>query len=151
PVVQKDMPIYLDGIGNVVAFATVTVHTQVDGRIDKIAFREGQDVKKGDLLAQIDPRPFQAQLAQASAAKIRDEAQLAGAERNFVRYTDGFKNGLSSQQQLDDQTALVAQLKGTIAADQAAIETARVNLDYTHISSPIDGVTGIRLIDQGNI
>jgi multidrug efflux system membrane fusion protein len=151
PVAQRDMPIYLDGIGNVVATATVTVHTQVDGRIDRIAFREGQEVKKGDLLAQIDPRPFQAQLAQAQAALARDQAQLDGAVKNLQRYTELRQSGLSSQQQLDDQTALVAQLKGTVAADQAAISTARLNLDYSHITSPIEGVTGIRLIDQGNL
>jgi multidrug efflux system membrane fusion protein len=151
PVVQRDMPIYLEGLGNVLASATVTVHTQVDGRIDRIAFVEGQEVKKGDLLAQIDPRPFQTQLASANAALARDQAQLAGAEKNLERYTELRQSGLSTQQQLDDQTALVAQLKGTIGADQAAIASARLSLDYARITSPIDGVTGIRLIDQGNL
>jgi multidrug efflux system membrane fusion protein len=151
PVVQKDMPIYLEGLGNVQAFATVTVRTQIEGRIDRIAFTEGQQVKKGDLLAQIDPRPYQVQLANASAAMARDRAQLGGATKNFERFTQMNKEGLSSQQQLDDQTALVAQLKGTVAADQASIDSAHLNLEYCRITSPIDGVTGIRQIDQGNI
>lgn len=151
PVAQKDMPIYLDGIGNVIASQTVTVHTQVDGRIDKIAFKEGQEVKKGDLLAQIDPRPFETQLRSAQAAMARDQAQLAGAVRNLDRYTELAKTGLSSQQQVDDQNTMVQQLRGSIAADQASIDSARLSLDYARITSPIDGVTGIRLIDQGNI
>lgn len=151
PVVRRDMPIYLEGLGNVAAWATVTVHTQVDGRVDRIAFNEGQTVKKGNLLAQIDPRPFQNQLNTANAAMVRDRAQLAGAVRNFERYTDLAKNGLSSQQTVDDQAVLVAQLKATVNSDQAAIDSARLSLDYAHITSPINGVTGIRLIDQGNI
>lgn len=151
PVAQRDMPIYLDGLGNVLATATVTVRALVDGRIDRIAFTEGQEVHKGDLLAQIDPRPFQNQLRAAEAAMARDRAQLAGAVRNLERYTELAKNGLSSAQQVDDQTALVNQLRGTVAADQASIDTARLSLDYAHITSPIDGVTGIRLVDQGNI
>jgi multidrug efflux system membrane fusion protein len=148
---QRDMPIYLEGLGNVLASATVTVKTQVDGRIDRIAFREGQEVKKGDLLAQIDPRPFHAQLDAAQAALTRDNATLLGAVRNLERYGELHKSGLSSQQQVDDQAALVAQLRGTTASDNAAIETARLNLDYAHITSPVDGVTGIRLVDQGNV
>ena len=151
PVAQKDMPIYLEGLGNVLAFATVTVHTQIDGRIDRIAFTEGQSVKKGDLLAQIDPRPYQVALANAEAARARDAAQLGGAAKNLERYTEMNKNGLASQQQVDDQTALVAQLKGTVATDQAAIDSARLNIEYCRITSPIDGVTGIRNIDQGNL
>jgi multidrug efflux system membrane fusion protein len=151
PVVQKDMPLYLEGIGNVVAFATVTVKAQVDGRIDKIGFVEGQQVHKGDLIAQIDPRPFQAQLNSAQAALARDSATLNGAIKNLDRYHELNKQGLSSQQQVDDQVALVAQLRGTVAADSASIDSARLNLDYAHITSPIDGVTGIRLVDQGNL
>jgi membrane fusion protein, multidrug efflux system len=151
PVVRRDMPIYLEGLGNVLASATVTVHTLVDGRIDKIAFREGQEVKKGDLLAQIDPRPFQNQLNTANAAMVRDQAQLAGAVRNLERYTELAKNGLNSQQSVDDQAVLVAQLKATVNSDQAAIDSAKLSLDYARISTPIDGVTGIRLVDQGNI
>jgi multidrug efflux system membrane fusion protein len=151
PVVQRDMPLYLEGIGNVVAYATVTVKAQVDGRIDKIGFVEGQQVHKGDLIAQIDPRPFQAQLNSAQAALARDSATLGGALKNLDRYHELAKQGLSSQQQVDDQVALVAQLRGTVAADSASIDSARLNLDYAHITSPIDGVTGIRLVDQGNL
>lgn len=151
PVVQRDMPIYLDGLGNVVAWNTVTVHTQVDGRIDCIAFREGQEVHKGDLLAQIDPRPFQAVLNSAQAALARDQAQLVGAKRNLDRDIALLKDGLASQQTVDDQQVTVNQLQATLGADRATIDSARLNLDYSHITSPLDGVTGIRLIDQGNI
>jgi multidrug efflux system membrane fusion protein len=151
PVAQRDMPIYLEGIGNVLAWATVTVRTQVDGRIDKIAFQEGQEVHKGDLLAQIDPRPFENQLHTADATRIRDSAQLAGAKRTLERDRALLKDGLTSQQTVDDQEVAVAAAQATLGVDQAAIDAARLSLDYAHITSPIDGVTGIRLVDQGNI
>jgi membrane fusion protein, multidrug efflux system len=151
PVGQRDMPIYLDGLGNVLATATVTVHVQVDGLLQRVVFTEGQQVKKGDLLAQIDPRPFQATLDSAAGALARDNAQYQEAIKNLDRYKELSKNGLTSQQTVDDQAALVQQLHGTVALDQAAINTARLSLEYTRVTSPIDGVTGVRLVDQGNL
>ena len=151
PVVQKDVPVYLTGIGNVQAFNTVTVRARVDGQVDKIAFTEGQDVHEGDLLAQIDPDPYKAALNQAMAKKGQDEAQLANARVDLKRYSDLLANEGVTQQQYDTQKSLVDQLIATVNADQAAIESAKVLLAYTTIVSPIDGRTGIRLIDQGNI
>jgi multidrug efflux system membrane fusion protein len=150
-VTQKDVPIYLTGIGNVQAFNTVTVHPRVDGEVDKIAFTEGQDVKTGDLLAQIDPDPFRAVLAQAVAKKGQDEAQLANARIDLNRYSEMVTNAAVTAQQYDTQKALVDQLVATINADQATIDSAKVMLAYTTISSPIDGRIGIRLVDKGNI
>jgi len=148
---RRDVPIYLEGLGNVVAIKTVTVHTQVDGRLVSVPFREGQAVKKGDLLAQIDPRPFQAQLDQARGALARDEAQLKNARVNVARDRQLVAQNLVAQQQLDADAATAGQLEGAIQMDRAAIETAQLNLDYARIVSPIDGVTGIRLVDPGNI
>jgi multidrug efflux system membrane fusion protein len=150
-VAQRDVPVYLDGLGNVVASATVTVRAQVDGRLDRVAFREGQEVKKGELLAQIDPRPFDNQLHLAEASQARDRAQLAGARVNLDRYEAMRKDGLTTQQQVDDQRALVAQLDATTRADQAQIDSARLNLDYARVTAPIDGVLGVRLVDSGNV
>jgi multidrug efflux system membrane fusion protein len=147
----RDLPITLEGLGTVTAYKTVNVRPQVDGRLDKVAFQEGQAVKRGDVLAQIDPRPFAIQLHQAEAALARDQAQLAGAERNLTRYDAVVKDRLIPQQQADDQRALVEQLRGTVKADQAQIENARLNLDYARITSPIDGVTGVRQVDPGNL
>jgi multidrug efflux system membrane fusion protein len=151
PVVAKDMPVYLDGLGNVVASATVTVRAQVSGRLDDVLFKEGQEVHKGDVLAQIDPRPFRIQLHQADASLARDRAQLEGARRNLDRFTALGKDGLSSKQQIDDQRTLVAQLEATTRADQAQIESAQLSLDFARVTSPIDGVTGVRLVDRGNV
>jgi multidrug efflux system membrane fusion protein len=150
-VMKKDMPIYLEGVATVQAFNTVTVRARVDGQIEKVAFVEGQDVKKGDLLAQIDPAPFQTALAQAIAKKGQDEAQLANARVDLKRYADLLANEGVTQQQYDTQKALVNQLEATVKADEAAIESAKVQLDYTTIVSPLDGRTGIRQVDQGNI
>ena len=150
-VAEKDVPIYLGGIGTVQAFNTVTVHARVDGQVTKIAFTEGQDVHAGDLLAQIDPDPFRTALEQTVAKKGQDEAQLANARVDLKRYADLLANEGVTQQQYDTQKALVDTLAATVNADQAAIESAKVQLAYTTIVSPIDGRTGIRQVDQGNI
>ena len=146
---QGDVPIFLAGLGTVRAYNTVTIHTQVQGEIEQILFKEGRTVHKGDLLAQIDPRTFEAQLDQATAAKERDQAQLANERKNLDRF---IKLGdFASKQTVDNQRALVAQLRAAVASDQGAIDNARTMLSYTRITSPIDGVTGIRQVDQGNI
>jgi membrane fusion protein, multidrug efflux system len=148
---SQDVPIYATGIGTVQAFNTVTIRTRVDGQIDKVAFTEGQDVKVGDLLAQIDPRPFQAQLEQAQAQKASHEAQLVDAKIDLKRFTNLAKSGAATGQSVDTQKALVAQLEANIQADQAAIDNATVQLGYTTITAPIAGRTGLRLVDAGNI
>ena len=146
---RRDFPIYLTGLGTVQGFNTVVVRTRVDGQIDQIAFKEGQLVKKGDLLAHIDPRPFQAALDQAKAKKAQDEASLANANLDLQRYT---KLGeFATRQQTDTQRSTVQQLTAQIAADDAAISNAQTQLDYTSIRAPIAGVTGFRQVDQGNI
>jgi multidrug efflux system membrane fusion protein len=150
-VTQSDVPIYLQGLGTVQAFYTVTVTARVDGELEKIGFTEGQTVHKGDLLAEIDPRPNQAALAQALATKAKDAAQLANARRDFERYTVLQPQDLASKQTVDTQRAMVDQLTAQLAIDEAQIANARTQLDYTRITSPIDGRTGIRLIDPGNI
>jgi membrane fusion protein, multidrug efflux system len=150
--VQKaDVPVYLEGLGTVQAFYTVTVTARVDGQIDKVAFREGQDVKKGDLLVQIDPRPYQAALGVAIAARAKDVATLDNARRDMERYSELAPEDLASKQTVDTQRALIAQLTAQLKGDDATIDNARTQLDYTTITSPIDGRTGIRLVDPGNI
>jgi len=151
PVKRADYPIVLQSIGQVQAFNTVLVRARVDGQIMKIAFKEGQMVKQGDLLAQIDPRPFQAALDQAVAKKAQDDATLANAKLDLARYSTLAKQDFATKQQLDTQNALVLQLTATIAADSAAIEAARTQLDYTTIRAPISGRAGFRLIDEGNL
>jgi membrane fusion protein, multidrug efflux system len=149
PVQKVDFPVYLMGLGSVQGFNTVLVRTRVDGQIDKIAFKEGQQVNQGDLLAEIDPRPFQASLDQAKAKKAQDEANLANANLDLQRYT---KLGeFATRQQTDTQRSTVAQLTAQIAADDAAIFNAQTQLDYTQIKSPIPGVAGLRQVDIGNI
>jgi multidrug efflux system membrane fusion protein len=150
-VTREDVPVWLEGLGNVSAFLTVTVKPQVDGRLDKVLFKEGQSVKKGDVLAQIDPRPFAIQLESAQAALARDKANLKNAQVNVERYTALSQDNLIPQQQLTDQQATAAQLAAQVTGDQAQIDAARLNLDYARITSPIDGVTGVRLVDQGNV
>jgi multidrug efflux system membrane fusion protein len=148
---QADVPIYLQGLGTVQAFYTVTVTARVDGELQKIGFTEGQTVHKGDLLAQIDPRPNQAAFEQAVATKAKDAAQLANAKRDFERYTVLQPQDLASKQTVDTQRAMVDQLTAQLQVDQAQIDNARTQLDYTRITSPIDGRTGLRLVDPGNI
>lgn len=146
----QNVPIYVRGLGNVQAFQMVTVRSRVDGNITKVLFTEGQEVKAGDPLFEIDPRPFQAALEQAQATKTKDEAQLKGAQLDLERYQKLLPTGFQTRQQYDQQVATVGQLKGAIAADQAQIDTAQLNLQYTDIRSPIDGRTGARLVDLGN-
>jgi membrane fusion protein, multidrug efflux system len=148
---RRHVSVYLTGLGNVVAFNRVTVHVRVDGELEAVNFVEGQDVKQGDQLAQIDPRPFQAQLDEAEAAKARDEAHLANAKLDLERYTSLVAKDYATRQSVDTQQALIAQLEATIRGDQAAIENAQTQLSYTSIVSPLDGRTGMRLIDRGNI
>ncbi|MFC7474818.1 efflux RND transporter periplasmic adaptor subunit [Dankookia sp. GCM10030260] len=148
---QRDVPIRLDAIGTVQAFNTITVRAQVDGQLQEIAFREGQMVKQGDILARIDPRSYQAALDQAVAKKAQDEAQLANARLDLQRYTTLARNEGVSRQQQDTQRAQVAQFEALVASDQGAIDAARTQLSFTTIRSPIDGRVGLRLVDQGNI
>jgi membrane fusion protein, multidrug efflux system len=150
-VTHADVPIYLSGLGTVQAFYTVTVTARVDGELQKVAFTEGETVRKGDLLAQIDPRPNQAAYEQAIATKAKDVAQLANAKRDLDRYTLLQPQDLASKQTVDTQRALVDQLTAQLQVDQALIDNARTQLDYTRITSPINGRTGIRLVDPGNI
>lgn len=148
---KRDVPIYLDGLGTVQALNTVTVRARIDGEIKRIAFSEGQDVKAGDLLVEIDEAPYRAAYDQAVAKKAQDEAQLANAQLDLDRYQDLAGKKVISSQQLDTQKALVRQLDSTVRADEAAVASAKVQLDYTKVLAPIDGRTGIRLVDQGNV
>jgi membrane fusion protein, multidrug efflux system len=148
---RADVPVFLEGLGTVQAFYTVTVTARVDGEIENVAFKEGQDVKKGDLLVQIDPRPYQAALGVAIATRDKDRAQLANAQRDMERYSELAPEDLASKQTVDTQKALIAQLTAQLKGDEAAIDNARTQLDYTTIRSPIDGRLGIRQVDPGNI
>jgi membrane fusion protein, multidrug efflux system len=149
PVEKADFPVYLTGLGTVQGFNTVVVRTRVDGQIDKIGFKEGQLVNQGDLIVEIDPRPFRAALDQAKAKKSQDEANLANANLDLQRYT---KLGeFATRQQTDTQRSTVAQLTAQIAADDAAISNAQTQLDYTAVKAPISGVAGLRQVDIGNI
>jgi multidrug efflux system membrane fusion protein len=147
---KKDVPIYRVGIGTVQAYNTVNVHPQVSGTLVRVAFQEGQDVKKGDLLAEIDPRTFQAQLEQATSKKDQDIAQLNNGKALLDRDTDLFKKGVLDHQTYDTQRFLVDQLNATVKGDQAAIDNAQTLLDYTRVTAPFDGRCGIRQVDQGN-
>jgi membrane fusion protein, multidrug efflux system len=148
---QHDVPIYLRGVGTVIAYNTVVVRSQIQGQISQIAFTEGQTVGIGDLLAQIDPRPYQAQLDQMIANRERDEAQLTNGLANLNRYSQLLDKGYATPQLADTQTAQVAQLKSAIKSDEALIEQAKLQLGYASLTSPIAGVTGFRQVDVGNI
>jgi membrane fusion protein, multidrug efflux system len=147
---RKNVPVYVRGLGAVQAFNTVRVSTRVDGQITKVFFTEGQEVKAGDPLFEIDPRPFRAALDQAEAAEERDVAQLKGAQLDLERYAKLVPSGWQSRQSYEDQQATVGQLQGAIKADQAQIDTAKLNLEYATVVSPLDGRTGARLVDIGN-
>src|SRR5260370_19236964 len=148
---RGDLPVYFNGIGTVTAFNTVTVRSRVDGQLTSVAFREGQFVHEGELLAQIDPRPFQVQLAQAQGQLAKDQALRRDAEVNLERFKLLFKEGVIPQQQLDTQAALVGQFDGAIASDQSQIDNAKLQLTYSRITAPISGRIGLRLVDVGNI
>ncbi|MGD0430247.1 MAG: efflux RND transporter periplasmic adaptor subunit [Acetobacteraceae bacterium] len=150
-VTVQDVPQFLQGIGTVQAFNTVTVKSRVDGAIVKVAFTEGQEVRKGDLLFQIDPRPYEATLAQATANKEKDQAQLITAQADLVRYGRLVGSGFQTRQSFEQQQGLVAQFQAAIKGDEAQIESARLNIGYTDILSPIDGRLGARLVDAGNL
>jgi membrane fusion protein, multidrug efflux system len=148
---RQDVPIYLTGLGTVQALFTVALHAQVDGKLQSVFFKEGQRVKKGDVLAKIDPRLYQAALDQAKARKAVDDATLVAAEKDLARFRTLVLKNAETQQNLDLQQAKVDQTKASIDADVAAIETAQTNLDYTDIVAPCDGRMGVRLVDPGNI
>jgi multidrug efflux system membrane fusion protein len=150
-VTEHDVPIYLTGVGTVIAYNTDIVRSQIQGQIVSINFAEGQPVRSDSLLAQIDPRPYQAQIEQYTANRDRDQAQLANAIANLNRYVPLEKEGWATAQLLDTQRAQVAQLQNAVKSDQALIDAANVQLSYTRLTSPIQGVTGIRQIDVGNI
>ena len=145
-----DMPLTIDALGTVTPFETVTIRTQIAGTLQKVGFAEGQIVKTGDFLAQIDPRPYEAALAQAQGQLAKDQALLGQAESDLARYQKLAKQDSIAQQQVADQAALVAQDKAAIAADQAMVKTAELNVAYTHIVSPVTGRVGLRLVDPGN-
>ncbi len=147
----QDMPVWLAGVGNVQPLNIVNVKVRVDGQLQRVAFTEGTDVRRGDLLAQIDPRPFQAQLKQSTANLARDEAQLANAKLNLARFEKLASVGAAASQNVDTFRAQIAQFEAAVQADQAMIDTARLNLEFTTVRSPLAGRVGLRLIDPGSI
>lgn len=151
PVERRDVTVSLSGLGTVQASQTVNIHTRVDGTLQAVTFTEGQRVKAGDVLARLDPRLAQAALAQAEAAKAKDEAQLRSAQADLARFTQLAQKDYASKQQLDQQQATVDQLKAAIASDVAAIQSAQTDLDYMTITAPVDGRMGIRQLDAGNV
>jgi multidrug efflux system membrane fusion protein len=147
----QDLPIALNGIGTVQPLSVVEVKVRVDGQLDKVAFTEGQEVRAGELLAQIDPRPFEAQLAQAEATRTKDQAQLVNANSDVTRYSTLLDTGGVAIQTMDAARAQVAAMEATVRADQAAVETAKLQLEFTRLVSPIDGRVGLRLVNAGSI
>jgi membrane fusion protein, multidrug efflux system len=148
---RGDLPVFFNGLGTVTAYNTVTVRSRVDGQIVKINFTEGQMVHEGEALVEIDPRPYQVQLEQAEGQLAKDQAQLRDAQVDFDRYQQLFKAGVIPKQQVDTQTAQVGQFTGSIKADQASIDNAKLQITYSHITAPISGRVGLRLVDVGNI
>ncbi len=151
PAERRDLPVYLNGLGTITAFNTVTIRTRVDGQIVQVAFRGGQEVGRGDLLVVVDPRPFEVLLAQAEANRARDLAQLSDARLNLERDKDLLAQGILPQQQMDSQRALVQQLDAATQVDHAQIESARLQLTYCRITAPVSGRVGLRLVDVGNV
>jgi multidrug efflux system membrane fusion protein len=150
-VLSGNVPIYLRGVGTVIAYNNVIIRSQITGQLVKISFQQGQTVHTGDVLAEIDPRPYQAQLDQTIANRERDQAQLANAQANLDRYTKLGSKGFATPQLIETQQAQLGELQAAIKSDDALIDAARINLSYTQLTAPIDGVTGIRQIDIGNI
>jgi membrane fusion protein, multidrug efflux system len=150
PVITGDMPLTIDALGTVTPFETVTIRTQIAGTLQSVGFTEGQTVKQGDFIAQIDPRPYEAALAQAQGQLAKDQALLGQAQSDLARFQQLAKQDSIAMQQVSDQIALVAQDKAAIAADQAMVKTAELNVAYTHIVSPVTGRVGLRLVDPGN-
>ncbi|HEY1335652.1 MAG TPA: efflux RND transporter periplasmic adaptor subunit, partial [Myxococcaceae bacterium] len=151
PAERRDVPIWIEGLGNVTSLATVTVRARVSGQIVSIAFQEGTRVKVGELLVQVDPRPFKIALEQAAATLQRDVATLRNNERDLARYKDLISQKLIAQQQYDAQVATVESAKATVALDQAAVNNARLNLQFSSVTSPINGIAGVRQVDVGNL
>jgi len=151
PVQKQDVPVYLSGLGTVTAFNTANIKSRVDGQIMKVNFREGQDVREGDLLIEIDARPYQVQVEQLQAQLFKDQASLRDAKLNLDRYTALIPSGSIAQQQVDTQKATVDQLDGQVRNDQAQIDSAKLNIVYCHITAPFNGRVGLRQVDPGNI